>query len=54
MPMLKSPLSTPPAPLFPPRGKTREQKKNRKGNKTNKKKQKTEGWGAPCEAPIIT
>lgn len=47
MPMLKSPLSTPPTPLFPPRGK---KQKKRERKKEIKQKQKKRGagtcWGA--------
>lgn len=42
MPMLKSPLSTPPTPLFPPRGK---KQKKRERKKEIKQKQKKRGAG---------
>lgn len=49
--MLKSPLSTPPTPLFPPRGKKQKTERKKEGNKTKTKKK---GGRAPAEAPIIT
>lgn len=47
MPMLKSPLSTPPTPLSLHEEK-KERERKREGKKTKKK------GGAPAEAPIIT